>query len=110
MKDITSSQLVSDGTQDLCSAGRKQSPGPQLVEAPRDDKRRTPKRRDTHLLAPGVRAEMAETYPRWTASSEQVANRTGFTRLAVVDSGVEALERRVRQIEIRMAAMIRRAA
>jgi len=73
------------------------SPGRGLLESvdPRtDSQRRNRKRRETNqIVSRAAREEVAAVYPRFSPSSEHVANRAGFTRAAVVDIKISQFER-----------------
>lgn len=84
--------------------GREVRPA-QVADGRTDNQRRNRKRADTHQVHDGARREIAVEYPRWTPSSEHAANRSGVTRLAVVDFKLAEVERRLAALEL---ALIRR--
>ena len=69
------------------------------IDSRTDSQRGKRKRRDTHQVSEGARNEITAAYPRWSPSSEFVANRSGVTRAAVVDFKMAELERRIQQLE-----------
>jgi len=69
------------------------------IDSRTDAQRRNRKRKDTHQVCEGARREISGEYPRWSPSSEFVANRAGVTRAAVIDFKMAELERRMAQLE-----------
>jgi hypothetical protein len=89
---------------------REQPTGAELADPRTASQRSKRKRRDTHQVCRGAAEEIAVQYPRFSPSSEHVANRAGVCRAAVVDFKIAQFEKRIAGLEARIARLERRAA